>query len=275
MPSPDTAIILVNWNGYQDTIHCIQSIKDSRDQNCTIVVVDNDSSNDSVKYIRAAHPDVLVIPTGSNLGFGGGNTVGVREAHRQGLPYVWLLNNDTLVFPDTLAHLRHAIESGEGDLIGCRIHEMADPGTVQSLGAGRVDFKLGRAHLITHTEELSQLDYITGTSLFMRTADYLSLNGFDPAFFMYWEDTDLSFRARNKGLRLHVALDAKILHKTSASSQIKSLNADRMFTTSSLTFFKRYARNDSYKIGILLRIGKRVTERKFKNVTLLLPFLFK
>lgn len=264
-----TGIIIVNWNGHKDTIACIDSIKKSIDINYTIIVVDNASTDGSFEKIKEAHPDIEVVQSGKNRGFGGGNNYGVDYAHALGLKSIWLLNNDTLVYSDTIGKLRAALAAGEGNLLGCSIYEMSDPSQVQSLGVGRVDFLLGRVSLVNTPDQLGAFDYVTGTSLMLLTDVYQRLGGFDETFFMYWEDTDLSFRAVRGGFRLNVVTDARILHKTSASSQIKSVRADDMFTASSVKFFRRYSGNPGYKVGILLRIAKRILEKRFTNIPVL------
>ncbi len=93
---PDVTCILLNWNGWRDTVECLKALKECRYRNLTIIVVDNGSTNDSVARIRAAHPDVLLLESGKNLGFAGGNNIGIRYALAQGAEYVWLLNNDTV-----------------------------------------------------------------------------------------------------------------------------------------------------------------------------------
>jgi GT2 family glycosyltransferase len=106
---PLVHVILLNYRGWQHTIACVTSLRGLTYTNVAIVVVDNASPDGSEAHIRDACPDVTVIQSGANLGFAGGNNVGIRHALEQGAEYVWLLNNDTLVDPDALGALvRHA-----------------------------------------------------------------------------------------------------------------------------------------------------------------------
>ncbi len=97
--------ILLNWNGWQDTLACLDALKQCTFPDLTVIVVDNGSSNDSVVRIRAAHPDVPLLESKINLGFAGGNNIGIRYALAHHADYVWLLNNDTEPAPDALPAL--------------------------------------------------------------------------------------------------------------------------------------------------------------------------
>jgi GT2 family glycosyltransferase len=266
MDNPQVSVILVNWNGFSDTIECVKSLMLSSYKNVNICVVDNNSSNESLSELYKADLDINIVENVRNSGFGDANNIGAHRALAAGDEYIWILNNDTLVAPDAIEKLIDFSQTHpEIKLIGTTIYEMHSEKNIQSYGCGCVDFTLGRARLITDREEIHQCNYITGTSLFLRTRDFLALGGFDTTFFMYWEDTDLSFRACSNHMRIGVAVDAKIYHKESASSQIKSVRADRMFTSSSIKFFKRYSKNRMFLFGVVLRAFKRLTEKKYVN----------
>ncbi|MEJ2008456.1 MAG: glycosyltransferase family 2 protein, partial [Acidobacteriota bacterium] len=93
MKNPEVWIIILNWNGRDDTLECLESTR-RIDYTCfNVVVVDNGSNDDSVSAIRKAFPEVEVLETGENLGFAGGNNVGMRYSLEKGAEYVLLLNN--------------------------------------------------------------------------------------------------------------------------------------------------------------------------------------
>src|SRR4030042_4550347 len=94
------AIIIVNWNGKDNTVNCLNSLKQAdKHKNISVmtVVVDNGSADDSVAVIRKNHSGVMLLETGKNLGFTGGNNFGIKYALDRGTDYFWLLNNDTVV----------------------------------------------------------------------------------------------------------------------------------------------------------------------------------
>src|SRR5258705_10163194 len=100
-------VIIVNWNGKQDTLACLSSLEKIERKNIEVhvVVVDNGSTDGSVGEISKKYPKVTVIPAGSNLGFTGGNNIGIAHALDRGADFVWLLNNDTIVDRHALSFL--------------------------------------------------------------------------------------------------------------------------------------------------------------------------
>ena len=105
------AIILVNWNGWQDTAACVESCRALDWPNFRITIVDNASTDGSEAKLRELFPEIEIIQTGCNLGFAGGNNAGIRRALEHEAEYVWLLNNDTTVAPDALTALVDALEN--------------------------------------------------------------------------------------------------------------------------------------------------------------------
>ena len=91
-------IVVLNWNGWQDTIACIFSIQKQDYPNFHLLVVDNGSTDDSVVQIKKAAPAVELLQTGANLGFGGGCNAGIRLALDRGADFVWLINSDSTLF---------------------------------------------------------------------------------------------------------------------------------------------------------------------------------
>jgi len=252
-------VIVLNWNGWQDTVQCIESLKSLAYPNYEIVVLDNASTNDSVARIREAHPDVILIETGANLGFAGGNNVGIRYALDKGADYIWLLNNDTKVFENTLeAFVAAGEENQDIGILGSPIYEMNEPEVLQTWGGGRINMWLGRA---TRCKQGETPDYITGASMFVRRTVFNTIGLLDDKFFMYWEDADFSLRAAKHGWKLYVEPRARVLHKESASVGIKSYHQFRMYTESSLYFFDKHSACPllSKSSSILFRLTKRLT----------------
>lgn len=105
MKYPKVFIIIVNWNGLKDTLECLQSVFKQDYPNFEVIMVDNGSKDNSVQVIRNAYPQIILIENKENLGYTGGNNVGMHYAVNSGSDYVWLLNNDTVVEPDTLSKL--------------------------------------------------------------------------------------------------------------------------------------------------------------------------
>lgn len=252
-------VVVLNWNGWRDTIACISSLQRQDYGNFNLIVVDNGSTDESVTHIEKVVPAVELIKTGANLGFGGGCNVGIRMALERGADYVWLINSDATVDYGALrALVRCAEKNPSCGAVGSVIYESEQPEQIQLWGGGTVSLWLGRSH---HRTEAGPLDFISGASLLLRRSAVESVGLFDDAlFFMYWEDTDLSFRLRRAGWQLAVAKEARVWHKQAASLGKRSPLLDEYFARSGVRFLQRYAPFPlvSIVIMLVLRLGKRL-----------------
>jgi len=129
--TPLVFIIVLNWNGKDDTLECLGSLQQLDYPNFETVVVDNGSTDGSEDVIRSAFPSVNFIQTGRNLGYAGGNNVGIKHALSHGADYVWLLNNDTTVDPNALTAL---VETAQADpkiaVVGSKIFYYDQPDVI-------------------------------------------------------------------------------------------------------------------------------------------------
>ncbi|MBB6097613.1 hypothetical protein HNR42_001030 [Deinobacterium chartae] len=255
---PVVYIVLLNWNGWADTIACLQSLRTLHTPH-RVVVVDNASRNDSVSRIKQAFPEIPVLQSGGNLGFSGGNNVGIRHALEAGADYVWLLNNDTLVFPDSLEELLKTADQCPGaGVIGSVLYYLEQPERVQAWGGGKIIMPLGIARHYLEAQPLGKTSYITGASMLIRREVLEQVGLLDDGFFMYWEDTDYSFRVRRAGWEIAVAPGSKILHKESASLGQYNPVTIGYRNRSALRFFRKHSRWGVLPalIGILARTLK-------------------
>ena len=259
---PTVYVILLNWQGWRDTIACLESLASLDYTNYRVLVVDNGSTDDSVARIRAAHPQVPIIETGRNLGFSGGCNVGVRRALEEGADYVWLLNNDTTVDPQALSTMVAVAEADPGvGAVGSVLYYLDSPKDIQAWGGGRVCFWTGRSRHLLNPVTGATLHYLTAASVFIRRRALEDLGLLDEnTFFMYWEDTDYSFRLRKAGWRLAVADQSIVFHKEHAATGKGSPLLDYYFNESAVRFFRRYAPIAAWPIfiGVLGRLAKRV-----------------
>lgn len=239
---PTVFCIIVNWNGWADTLRCLDSLSQSHYRNLTILVVDNGSTNDSVARIRNAYPDLELIESPANLGFGSGNNLGIRKALERAADYVWLLNNDTIVEANTLTEMVLTAESHpELGQIGSVLYYAHAPNKVQAWGGGHINLWMGTSRHYCEPVDWKRLDFITAASVLIPSKVFRQVGLFDERYFMYWEDTDLSFRIREAGWKLGVAKNATLLHKEGASSRSKSPQFDRYITISGLRFARRFS----------------------------------
>lgn len=189
MAEPLVYIQILNYRAWRDTVACLGALEKLEYPNYRVLVLDNASDNDSVAQIRAAFPGVEVLELERNLGFAGGNNVGIRRALAEGAAYVWLLNPDTL--PDARA-LAAMVEQAQQDArigaVGSVLYEMDRPEQVQAWGGGEVVWPWGLIRLLNHERQAGRLNYISGASLLLRRAALERVGLLDEGFFMYGED---------------------------------------------------------------------------------------
>jgi GT2 family glycosyltransferase len=240
--SPHVFCIIVNWNGWADTLKCLESFNANLYDNVSLLLVDNGSTNESVSRIRSAFPHLEIIESKTNLGFGSGNNLGIRQALQRGASYVWLLNNDTIVKPDTLTELVRVAEADSTlGAVGSVLHYLHAPDEIQAWGGGHVNLWTGTSRHFHGPVPPEQIDFITAASILLPAHVLLQVGLFDERYFMYWEDTDLSFRIRQAGWKLAVAESSFLLHKEGASSGAKSPAFDYYITVNGLRFLKQFA----------------------------------
>jgi hypothetical protein len=215
-------VILLNWNGKTDTIECLNSLRKCSYGKFTAIVVDNGSTDGSIQAIRAAHPSVPIFETRANLGFAGGNNVGIEWALRKPFDWILLLNNDTLVEAGFLeAFLEAAKEHSEAKIFGAKILRYGDRNRIDHLGGmwNSVIGEFESLHMGENDREIEgrEVDYVCGAALFMHRSVPEAIGLLESKFFLFWEETDYCFRARRKGFHVRTAPHARVWHKVSAS----------------------------------------------------------
>ena len=143
MNTPHVSIIILNWNGYIDTIDCIESLKKITYPNHRIIVVDNASSGDDVRILKDKYDDYInIVANDKNYGFPEGCNFGIRHAFEKGTDYILLLNNDTIVDPEFLTIL---VQTAEADkligVVGSAVYYYYYPNKIQYIG-GKINGRL-------------------------------------------------------------------------------------------------------------------------------------
>lgn len=244
---PAVSIIVLNYNGCEDTLACLRSLEHLTYPNVDVIVVDNDSADGSVDAFKQAHPGVRIIQTGANLGFTGGNNVGIRYALKHGADYVMLLNNDTVAAPDMVDVMIEVMEADPRiGVSGPMIYYYSAPETIWSAG-GTIDWRHGTTGMIGLNEEdksqFGQLprpvDFVTGCCLLARREVWEQAGLLDEKFFMYYEETEWCVRASRAGYQIvHIPV-AMLWHKISIENRAASPRTHYYMTRNRLLFLSR------------------------------------
>jgi hypothetical protein len=299
---PLVYIVILNWNGWGDTLECLESVFRISYPCFRVIVCDNDSTDGSRRYIKAwaggrlnswispgnplrrlstpplakpvscsehdfpkpekVHPiedksQLVLIGTGDNLGFAGGNNAGIRSAMADcECRYVWLLNNDTVVEPDALLHLvRRMLEKPGAGICGSRLLFYHDPDVVQALGGATYNKWLGSNRHLGMNQKNSQsinpedierkMQYVIGASMLVSTAFLETVGLMSEEYFLYFEELDWIARAKGR-FSLAFADHSVVYHKeggsagTSSDPKQKSLQADYFSIRNRLVFTRKF-----------------------------------
>ena len=231
MSEPTFGVVLLNWNGCEDTEAALQSLLVATPRPSRVVVVDNGSADESVPRLRAwiseNAPDTdgerwaTLIEEPVNHGFSGGNNIGLAFLARTEVSHFLLLNNDATVAPDYFARIADAIRAHpDAALIGCVIHYHPDRDRIWFAGGREIPFRALMLHVYELPQSMEPQDtpFVTGCAMVISRALYDANGGLAECYNpIYWEDTDYSAQARANGWQVMLVPRARVFHKVGAS----------------------------------------------------------
>lgn len=261
MKKPKVSIIILNWNGWQDTLECLESLSKISYPYYEVIVVDNASEDDSVKKIKEwtkkkSIKNFSLIENKENYGFAKGNNIAIRQAlKKKENDYVLLLNNDVIVDKNFLNELVKVAESKPKiGIIGSKIYFYPPKrkNIIQSCGAG-MDLKTGR--LVNYGDgemdskqfkKTKKVIYVYGASILIKREVLEKVGLFDEKFFAIAEDADLCLRAKKAGFLIYCAPQSKVWHKSEASIKKVPGFADYYRTRNLFWLEKKHASGAQY-----------------------------
>lgn len=219
---PRASVIVLNYNGGRLLEDCLHSLASQElEGGFEVLLVDNESTDGSPEAAVGRFPDVRLVRAGKNLGFAGGNNLGIEQARGR---HVVLINNDARARPGWLAALVEAAESDPRvGAVTCKVLFAEPPGVIQNAGSLLLSDGSG-AERGYEQPDRGQFDTaeevfaICGAGVLLSRAMLEDVGGFDDAFFLYYEDTDLSWRMRLRGWKVIYEPRAVIEHVHSHTS---------------------------------------------------------
>ena len=287
------SVIILNYNVRFFLEQCLLSVQKAlQNIDAEIIVVDNNSTDDSCEMIKTLFPKVKLIENKENFGFPKGNNIGVETAKGE---YICILNPDTVVAEDTFTKILNAVSLSEVEvqntgIIGCKLIDGTGNFLPESkrgvptpwvaltkvFGLYKIFPKSGlfNQYYAQHLNEnqSGETAILVGAFMFLKRDLYFEMQGFDETFFMYGEDIDLCFRVLKSGKSNYYFAETSIIHYKgeSTSKDLKYLNR---FREAMLIFYKKHFKKSSFfdfimKVGALgfSLIKKNKTKKTLKTI---------
>jgi GT2 family glycosyltransferase len=219
MKQPLVYTVILHDSRLNDTIACLESLIQSDYKSNKIILLDIYSTDSSASVLKQKYPEVQIHQLPANLGYAGNNNAGIKIALEQGADWVFILNNDTVLASSSLSSM---IEAGECDpavgIVGPMVYHFKDPETIQSAGGilgknwetlhqGMNEYDRGQFGTVR------EVDWISGCAILARRGLIDQVGGFDPEYFLYWEEAEWCIRARRAGWKVLHVPQAKLWHK--------------------------------------------------------------
>ena len=237
MKQPKVSIIILNWNGLEDTIECLESLKKITYPNYEVTVVDNGSEGNDAQVLEERFSDYIrLIQNDKNYGFTGGANIGMRYALNNSNPdYLLLLDNDTVVDPEFLTEMVKVAEADPAiGIAGAKVYYYDEPDRLQYLG-GKIDLWkeitattsgiiseriLGRKEIDRgQYDSIQEVEHITFWCALFKRKSVESIGLFDERHFSGFEDIDYFIRAREAGCKIVYIPKAKVWHKLRSANK--------------------------------------------------------
>jgi len=323
-------VILLNYNGWEDTIECLESVLKNDYGNYQIVVVDNLSPNNSmdkilswakgeqeviypvnthfkelsqpfiskpVPYVyynkedinkstisekeQALDNPIVFIQSGNNGGFAAGNNLGIEYAQiKDDFDQVWLLNTDTVIERNALSSILNYSNTNNLGLTSSKLIYYHTPEKIQAYGGSINKFFATASHIMDEKDIEKKLDYIVGASFLINKKVIDKIGLLPEDYFLYYEETDYCFNARNNGFKLGIDVNSIVYHKEGGSTKDPNRNVDSEFIEllklgNRIKFHKKYLGGGvGLYLGFLIVIFNRIKRGQLSRVGKILKILF-
>lgn len=253
-PFPKIICIIVNWERPADTIECIDSVLRSNVSEMQVLVVDNGSRDDSKEKISRMFPQITLVSLPQNLGFAGGYNEGIKHALKTGASHIFILNNDTVIEPETISRLMNS----PWDVAVPKIVFHNKPDYIWSAGARWRTFPPGVVMIGFQKKDgplyasACPLEYATACALMIQRHVLEIVGGFDLELVNYMEDYDFAYRVKENKFNMGFIPEAKVFHKVSQTLGEYSPQRWKYQGKNTVLFYRKNGRFPWWKLWTFL-----------------------
>lgn len=238
------SVVILNYKLKELTLKCLKSVQSSDYPNLNIIVVDN-NSGDGLQEKIVNDKEITFIQTGDNLGYSGGNNIGIKKALELGADYIFILNPDAIVKKDTISILQKTALDSNSDILGPKVY-FEDEKTIWYAGS-QFDLAnvLGNHRGVDEIDsgqydQIEETDGVTGAAMFVKADVFKKIGSFDERYFLYYEDADFCYRAKQAGLKITYVPQAVVIHKNAQSTGLGTPLQDYYITRNRMLFASKF-----------------------------------
>lgn len=268
---PLVSIITVNYNNAELTCELIESIKKSDYNNYEILVVDNGSENGNPLIIKEKFPEINLLLSAKNLGFAGGNNLGIKEAKGD---YLFFLNNDTVIVSNTISLLIQKLQNDPHlGAISPKIKYYFNPNIIQYAGSTQINhFTLRNKHIGNRQVDKGQHDfekdtnYAHGAAMMLPKKVVEIIGPMPESYFLYYEELDWCEKIKNAGYRIRYIPSAVIYHKESMSIGKESVLKTYYITRNRFLYARRNIKGWRFLLSMLYMLFISIPKNTICNL---------
>lgn len=245
-------ISILNWNNAESTIKCVKSVQKSNYKNYTIIVIDNNSTDNSLEKFKTKIPEIRLIKSNKNNGYAGGNALGAKFAIKNNFDLLWILNNDTIIFENTLQNLVNAAHNYPNAILGnlqidtdnkivfgggYEFDELTKQNKTYNKFAG---LTINKYQAINKTRKVCD---VNGAGMAIPVQIIKKYGFIDTQFFLYAEELDYCFNLRNHyDIESYIITDSIIHHSPGSSFNTNTLKHKQTYyyIRNTIIFEKKY-----------------------------------
>lgn len=238
-------VIILNYKVKDKVLTCLSSVKKSDYKNLMVYIVDN-NSEDSLEKELVKFKDINFLQTGANLGYSGGNNFGIKQALKDGADLILILNPDTKLDKSCISDLVKGMDEYKAGIASPKIY-FADKKTLWYAGGVFDDLNILGLHQGVDEQDVGQynqpkeIEYATGAAVLIKREVFEKIGYFDERFFLYYEDSDFSYRARKAKFKIYFIPEAIVYHENAQSTKLGSGLQDYFITRNRLLYASKYS----------------------------------
>lgn len=255
-PETNLSVVIPTYNRADDLMACIESLVKAGIPIQQVIIVDNHSADDTVQRVNKTYPDAILIPLEDNKGATGASNIGFERALELGAEFILRLDSDTVVAPDFLEPLLDgAAQNPQVGIIAPKIYYYNPSDEIWYAGADTHPWHFGTINGHRHEKDapensaVREVDYAWGAAMLIHSEVLRKTNGFDPDFFVYYEEVDFCQRVQKLGYKILYSPEARIWHKVGSS--VNSSWTAYHWNRSKMLFYRKHARSSTHYLSLV------------------------